>query len=85
MALRRYLAFVVVSAFASTGANYRTANFIVTAPTQQIAESVGQWAEHYRREKAMLWLGREMPNWPQPCPLAPRYVPSRVPRGLRLD
>jgi hypothetical protein len=69
MALRRYLAFVVVSAFASMGANYRTANFIVTAPTPQIAESVGLWAEHYRREKAILWLGREMPNWPQPCPL----------------
>ena len=25
--------------------------------------------EHYRREKAMLWLGQEMPQWPEPCPL----------------
>jgi hypothetical protein len=69
MGLRRHLAFVLLSVFASMGATYRTTNFLVTAPNQPIAESVAKWAEHYRREKALLWLGREMPNWPQPCPL----------------
>jgi hypothetical protein len=69
MALRRHLAFVLFGVFASMGASYRTTNFVVTAPTQQIAEQVGRWAEHYRRERAILWLGHEMPNWPQPCPL----------------
>jgi len=39
------------------------------APDPQVAQLIGQWAEHYRKEKALLWLGREMPNWPQPCPL----------------
>jgi hypothetical protein len=69
MASRRHLAIVFVGVFLSTGATYRTTNFVVTAPTPQIAESVGRWAEHYRREKALLWLGYEMPNWSQPCPL----------------
>lgn len=64
---RRILFFVL--ACSSLGASYRTPNFVVHAPTPQIAQQVGQWAEHYRKEKAKLWLGSEMPNWPQPCPL----------------
>src|SRR5262249_53303083 len=42
---------------------------VVYAPNAQIAAQVGQYAEQYRREKAQLWLGEEMPQWPQPCPL----------------
>src|SRR5205085_2810776 len=26
-------------------------------------------AEHYRKQKAVEWLGQEMPPWPKPCPL----------------
>jgi hypothetical protein len=59
----------VLSAVPSLGASYRTTNFVVQAPTPQLAQQFGQWAEHYRREKAILWLGQEMPTWPQPCPL----------------
>jgi hypothetical protein len=51
------------------GASYRTQNFMVEAPTEQIAQQVGVYAERYRKEKALLWLGREMPPWGQPCPL----------------
>jgi hypothetical protein len=51
------------------GASYSTPNFVVEAPTQQIAEQVGQYAEQYRREKAKQWLGQEMPQWGAPCPL----------------
>ncbi|HEV8059794.1 MAG TPA: hypothetical protein VGP68_07965 [Gemmataceae bacterium] len=51
------------------GASYPSTNFVVEAPTPQIAEQVSKWAEYYRREKAVLWLGKEMPNWPTPCPL----------------
>jgi hypothetical protein len=58
-----------VLSVSSMGASYRTTNFVVQAPTPQIAQQLGQWAEHYRREKAQLWLGQEMPTWPQPCPL----------------
>jgi RNA polymerase sigma factor (sigma-70 family) len=50
-------------------AKYRTENFVVTAPTRKIAEQVGKWAEHYRRQKAIEWIGQEMPTWPWPCPL----------------
>ncbi len=66
---RRYLPLVLVASFFSLGAAHRTQNFVVHAPTPQIAERVGQWAEFYRREKAIQWLGQEMQPWRQPCPL----------------
>lgn len=71
MALRRcLLAIVLVGVFAGMGsAQYRTQNFDVHAPNKEIAQQVGQWAEYYRKTKAIEWLGQEMPNWPQPCPL----------------
>lgn len=51
------------------GAQYRTTNFIVTAPTAEMAKEFGEAAERYRKQKAIEWLGKEMPNWPTPCPL----------------
>jgi hypothetical protein len=69
MSSRRPLALVLAAVFCSMGASQRTPNFIVHAPNAQIAQQVGQYAEHYRRTKALEWLGREMPTWPQPCPL----------------
>jgi hypothetical protein len=69
MAKRRHLVFILAAVFASMGASYRTTNFIVEAPNAGIAQQVGQAAEFYRKEKAKLWTGQEMPTWPQPCPL----------------
>src|SRR4051812_29334309 len=69
MVARRWLVLIVLGAVASVGAQSRTRNFVVEAPTEKIAERVGQWAEYYRREKAVQWLGTEMPPWPRPCPL----------------
>jgi hypothetical protein len=66
---KRHPLILVAAIFASMGASYRTTNFLVEAPTPQIAEQVGQWAEFYRKEKAIQWLNREMPPWPEPCPL----------------
>jgi hypothetical protein len=60
---------LLVSAVASMGASYRTANFIVEAPTANMAEQIGRAAEGYRRDLAIDWLGREMPKWSQPCPI----------------
>lgn len=62
---------LVLSGFplVAQGAAYRTTNFLVQAPTPQLAKQFGDWAEYYRREKALLWLGQEMPTWGQPCPL----------------
>lgn len=48
---------------------YVTANFRTQAPNRELAEKFGDFAEHYRKEKALEWLGREMPTWPEQCPL----------------
>jgi hypothetical protein len=69
MASRRLLAFVLAAALSSMGAAYRTTNFVVEAPTPQIAQQIGVAAEQYRKLKASEWLGREMGNWREPCPL----------------
>jgi hypothetical protein len=69
MAARPSIVVVLAGALASLGASYRTQNFLVEAPTPQFAEQVGKWAEHYRNEKALQWLGHPMPAWGQPCPL----------------
>ena len=66
---RHFLPLLFLGVWASLGTQYRTTNFIVNAPTPQIAQQVGQLAEQYRRDKAIQWLNREMPPWPQPCPL----------------
>ena len=66
---RCHLVLIVVSIVASMGASHRTTNFIVEAGDPQVAQLVGKWAEYYRREKAILWLGQEMPTWQQPCSL----------------
>jgi len=57
-------------------AEFVTANFVVHAPNQQVAQKVGEYAERWRREKAMEWLGREMPNWGKKCPLQVTVTPS---------
>ncbi len=69
MAARSWIVVVLAGAVASLGASYRTPNFTVEAPTPEIAQQIGQYAEAYRKEKALLWLGQEMPQWPDPCPL----------------
>src|SRR6516225_7866380 len=69
MAIRRQMLFVGVLALSSMGASFQTKNFTVTAPNDQIAQQVGQYAEKYRKEKALLWLGKEMAPWGRPCPL----------------
>lgn len=69
MAFRPSIVFALCGALASLGASYRTQNFIVDAPGAEFAKQVGDWAEHYRKKKAMEWLGYEMRPWGQPCPL----------------
>jgi hypothetical protein len=48
----------------------RSQHFIVSAPTQQLANEVCQAAEQYRRDLAMEWLGRELPPWRDICPIS---------------
>lgn len=53
----------------AAAAHYETPNFVVEAPTSELARQFGEMAEVYRRQKALEWLGREMPPWPRKCPL----------------
>jgi hypothetical protein len=69
MAARRSLVLILATVFASMGASYRTTNFVVEAATPEIARRVGDYAEFYRKEKALQWLGHEMAPWGRPCPL----------------
>lgn len=73
MTLRRLLIVcalaVLVSSGTASAATFETTNFVVEAPDPTLAKKFGELAEFYRREKANQWLGREMPNWPNKCPL----------------
>lgn len=76
MLLRRHLPFLLLGILSSLGAQFRTQNFVVEAPTPQIAQQIGQAAEQYRREKAREWLGYEMPAWGEPCPIRVKVTMS---------
>lgn len=54
---------------AAPSTTFRTANFVVTAPTAEFAEQVGQAAEVYRKELSLEWTGKVMPRWSSPCPI----------------
>ena len=76
MEARLLSAAFVAAALVSLGASHRTANFIVRAANPEIAKEVGQAAEKYRGELAIEWLGKEMPNWFQPCPITVEVGPQ---------
>jgi len=52
-----------------------SANFIVYAPDRLMAAKVSQAAEGFRKSLASEWLGRELPTWPQKCPITVRIEP----------
>jgi hypothetical protein len=73
IALRLVLLCGVIS---SLGASARTQNFLVSAPTPELANSIARAAEQYRRDLAILWLGRELPPWRGPCPIQANVSPQ---------
>lgn len=44
-------------------------NFIVFASSPEWAQQVARAAEDYRRDLAIRWLGKELPGWPERCPI----------------
>src|SRR4051812_23545180 len=50
-------------------AGYKTTNFVVSAPTPQLAKEIGDQAEVYRRDLAIEWIGQELPAWSKSCPI----------------
>jgi hypothetical protein len=68
-------AVVLTAVLASLGAGYRTPNFVIEASNEGLAQRVGLAAEKYRRELSVLWLGKEMPDWSEPCPITVQAAP----------
>jgi len=66
---------MIVASTLSLGASYRTQNFIITAPTGELAREIGDSAESYRRNLAIEWLGEELPPWRGPCPVTAHVGP----------
>jgi hypothetical protein len=58
-------------------ADFRTQNFIVMAPSHELAQAVGEAAEAYRHDLAVHWLGRALPPWQSPCPI--RVIAGNMP------
>lgn len=58
------------------GATYRTPNFVVRNKDPQFAQQMGQAAEQYRRQLAIEWLGKAMPDWSQPCAMTVEDGPN---------
>jgi len=54
------------------GAEFKTTNFQVSAPTPEVARKVGEAAEQFRRQIALEWLGKELPRWSARCPIKVR-------------
>src|SRR5258705_10700543 len=74
MEARFLRACILAAAILSLGAgrpyySARSQHFIVSAPTPQLAEEIKNAAEQFRRDLAIEWLGRELPEWQGPCPI----------------
>jgi len=66
----------LAAATGAEGAGYRTANFIVDAPTPDQARRIGDAAEQYRHDLAIEWLGAPLPRWSRPCPIRAQVAPN---------
>jgi len=69
MDARFFRAVALTAAACCLGASHRTQNFVVSAPTPQMARQIGEAAEEFRRDLAVQWLGSELPRWAEPCPI----------------
>ncbi len=65
----------LMSAVPAAAAGYRTANFIVDAPTEALARRIGDASEQYRHSLAVEWLGKPLPRWSRPCPIKAEVAP----------
>jgi hypothetical protein len=69
----RRIIWTLLALAATTAAGHaavvKTTNFIVETARQEDAEEFARLAEHYRKQKAIEWLGKEMPTWREPCRL----------------
>lgn len=57
------------------GVEHGSTNFLVVAPTAEIAKQVAEEAEKQRKALAKCWLGKEIPDWSRRCPICVRIDP----------
>ncbi|MFM7243274.1 MAG: hypothetical protein ACKO40_03740 [Planctomycetaceae bacterium] len=69
----------------ATAAGYRTANFVVEAPTDSLARKIGDAAEQYRQSLAVEWTGSPLPRWSRPCPITARWRRTSAPAEPRAS
>lgn len=74
--------FVCLGGMTARAASQRTQNFIIQAPTPQLAKAVAKAAESYRHDLAVYWLGSPLPAWPAPCPIRVVAGPSLAAQGV---
>lgn len=77
--LRAALAVALALLFCGAGRPFhsvRSQHFIVTAPTPELATEVCQAAEDFRRDLAIEWLGHELPEWRDVCPIRVKLDPG---------
>ncbi len=68
----RWLSGIVIALLlvrSAAGASFATPNFVAHAADPQVAEQVARTAEYFRKILAEEWTGKELPNWPSPCPI----------------
>lgn len=61
------LAIILLAPPLADAARAQSRNFVVNARSQEVAQQCVEYAEKYRKEKALDWLGYELPPWPTPC------------------
>lgn len=66
---------------AAGAAEFATTNFRVYAATPALAKEIGLAAEAFRRDLAVEWLGQELPNWSEPCPVIAKVNPRLGAQG----
>ena len=72
------LAFLVTS---SLGDTFSTPNFAVRASSPEVARTCAGTAEKLRRDLAVEWFGKPMPNWSKPCRISVVVDSSLLPGG----
>jgi RNA polymerase sigma factor (sigma-70 family) len=53
-------------------------NFTVTGATPDWREKIAAAAEEHRKNLAKIWLGKELPEWKQPCPILVQATDGQV-------
>ncbi|MEM6364702.1 MAG: hypothetical protein AAF745_09765 [Planctomycetota bacterium] len=66
----------------ASAAGARSRNFIVNAPTAELANAVARSAEQYRDDLARYWTGQVLPPWPAPCPIRVVAGPNLAAQGV---